>query len=106
MPLRGAQRGRGTCRMGDTATTVKDMTAPTGNQKAEDPSRDGSTSSIASSPEPDPETFTQDHPQQQQKRKGGRKPVSSPAHSTEALNGSIRDEPADADQETPDLCYV
>jgi len=75
VPLRGAQRGRGTCRMGDTATTVKDMTAPTGNQKAEDPSRDGSTSSIASSPEPDPETFTQDHPQQQQKRKGGRKPI-------------------------------
>lgn len=61
--------------MGDTATTVKDMTAPTGNQKTEEPSRDGSTSSIASSPEPDPETFTQDHPQQQQKRKGGRKPI-------------------------------
>ena len=38
-------------------------------------SRDGSTSSIASSPEPEPATYTQDNPQQQQKRKGGRKPI-------------------------------
>ncbi|KAF2712896.1 hypothetical protein K504DRAFT_356389, partial [Pleomassaria siparia CBS 279.74] len=42
--------------------------------KLEDP-RDGSTSSIASSPEPEAaETYTQEHPQQQ-KRKGGRKPI-------------------------------
>ncbi|OCK81295.1 hypothetical protein K432DRAFT_295818 [Lepidopterella palustris CBS 459.81] len=38
-----------------------------------EPSRDGSTSSIASSPEPEAETYTQEHPQTQ-KRKGGRKP--------------------------------
>ncbi|KAK8246186.1 hypothetical protein HDK90DRAFT_506002 [Phyllosticta capitalensis] len=44
--------------------------------KPDEPSKDGSTSSIATSPEPDPESYTaQDHPpQQQQKRKGGRKP--------------------------------
>ncbi|KAF2009160.1 hypothetical protein BU24DRAFT_359001 [Aaosphaeria arxii CBS 175.79] len=48
------------------------MTAPVG--KAE-PSRDGSTSSIASSPEPETQgTYTQENPQQQ-KRKGGRKPI-------------------------------
>lgn len=51
------------------------MTAPVGKTEA---SRDGSTSSIASSPEPEPATYTQDNPQQQQKRKGGRKPVSHP----------------------------
>jgi predicted NodU family carbamoyl transferase len=39
-------------------------------------SRDGSTSSGASSPEPEAETYTQEHPQTQ-KRKGGRKPVSA-----------------------------
>jgi len=38
-------------------------------------SREGSSSSIASTPEPDAETFTQENAQVQ-KRKGGRKPVS------------------------------
>jgi hypothetical protein len=48
------------------------MTAPVGKTE---PSRDGSTSSIASSPEPEAVgTYTQEHPQQQ-KRKGGRKPI-------------------------------
>lgn len=56
--------------MGDSSVT--DMTAVGKNE----PSRDGSTSSIASSPEPEAETYTQEHPQAQ-KRKGGRKPVSS-----------------------------
>ena len=56
--------------MGDSSVT--DMTAVGKNE----PSRDGSTSSIASSPEPEAETYTQEHPQTQ-KRKGGRKPVSS-----------------------------
>jgi hypothetical protein len=52
------------------------MTAPVGKTE---PSRDGSTSSIASSPEPEAVgTYTQEHPQQQ-KRKGGRKPVSCPS---------------------------
>ena len=59
--------------MGDSLVT--DMTAPVGKQEAE---RDGSTSSIASSPEPEPAAYSQDNPQQQQKRKGGRKPVSYP----------------------------
>lgn len=61
--------------MGDSSVT--DMTAPVGKTE---PSRDGSTSSIASSPEPEAigsGTYTQENPQQQ-KRKGGRKPVSSP----------------------------
>lgn len=59
--------------MGDSSVT--DMTTVGKNE----PSRDGSTSSIASSPEPEADagTYTQEHPQQQ-KRKGGRKPVSSP----------------------------
>lgn len=60
--------------MGDS-NSVTDMTAPVGKAEA---SRDGSTSSTASSPEPEAVgTYTQEHPQQQ-KRKGGRKPVSSP----------------------------
>lgn len=60
--------------MGDSLVT--DMTAPVGKVEA---SRDGSTSSIGSSPEPGlAETYTQEEPQQQ-KRKGGRKPVSLPA---------------------------
>ncbi|KAF2091811.1 hypothetical protein K490DRAFT_70562 [Saccharata proteae CBS 121410] len=50
------------------------MAAPVG--KSEEPSRDGSASSIATTPEPDAEPYTQELPQQQQKRKGGRKPVS------------------------------
>jgi hypothetical protein len=54
--------------MGDSSVT--DMTAVGKNE----PSRDGSTSSIASSPEPEAETYTQEHPQTQ-KRKGGRKPI-------------------------------
>lgn len=59
--------------MGDSEVT--DMTAPLGKTEA---SRDGSTSSIGSSPEPGlAETYTHEEPQQQ-KRKGGRKPVSSP----------------------------
>ena len=56
--------------MGDNSVT--EMTATVG--KTED-GREGSTSSTASSPEPEPGTYTQEHPQQQ-KRKGGRKPVS------------------------------
>lgn len=57
--------------MGDNSVTA--MTAAVG--KAEDP-REGSTSSIEDSPEPgQAETYTQENPQQQ-KRKGGRKPVS------------------------------
>jgi hypothetical protein len=57
--------------MGDSS--VIDMTAAVGKTET---SRDGSTSSIASSPEPEAaEPYTQEHPQQQ-KRKGGRKPVS------------------------------
>ncbi|RMZ69943.1 MEAB protein [Pyrenophora seminiperda CCB06] len=56
--------------MGDSLVT--DMTAPMGKAEAE---RDGSTSSIGSSPEPGlAETYTQEEPQQQ-KRKGGRKPI-------------------------------
>lgn len=47
------------------------MTVPVGKTE---PSRDGSTSSIASSPEPEAGTYTQENPQQQ-KRKGGRKPI-------------------------------
>jgi hypothetical protein len=48
------------------------MTAPVGKVEA---SRDGSTSSIGSSPEPGlAETYPQEEPQQQ-KRKGGRKPI-------------------------------
>lgn len=59
--------------MGDSLVT--DMTAPVGKTEA---SRDGSTDSIGSSPEPGlAETYTQEEPQQQ-KRKGGRKPVSPP----------------------------
>ncbi|KAH9873191.1 hypothetical protein J1614_005589 [Plenodomus biglobosus] len=51
---------------------VTDMTAPVGKAEA---SRDGSTDSIGSSPEPGlAETYTQEEPQQQ-KRKGGRKPI-------------------------------
>lgn len=57
--------------MGDSGLT--DMTATVGKTEA---SREGSTSSIASSPEPEPAAYAQDNPQQQQKRKGGRKPVS------------------------------
>jgi hypothetical protein len=60
--------------MGDSLVT--DMTAAVGKTEVE---RDGSTSSIASSPEPEPAAYTHDNPQQQQKRKGGRKPVSYPA---------------------------
>ena len=57
--------------MGDNSVTA--MTAAVG--KAEDP-REGSTSSVEDSPEPgQAETYTQENPQQQ-KRKGGRKPVS------------------------------
>ena len=57
--------------MGDNGVTA--MTAAVG--KPEDP-REGSTSSIEDSPEPgQAETYTQENPQQQ-KRKGGRKPVS------------------------------
>lgn len=52
------------------------MTAPVGKTE---PARDGSTSSIGSSPEPETQTYTQENPQQQ-KRKGGRKPVSTPLH--------------------------
>lgn len=60
--------------MGDSLVT--DMTAPVGKVEA---SRDASTSSIGSSPEPGlTETYPQEEPQQQ-KRKGGRKPVSLPA---------------------------
>jgi hypothetical protein len=56
--------------MGDSLVT--DMTAPVGKVEAH---RDGSTSSIASSPEPGlAETYPQEEPQQQ-KRKGGRKPI-------------------------------
>jgi len=56
--------------MGDSLVT--DMTAPVGKAEA---SRDGSTDSIGSSPEPGlAETYTQEEPQQQ-KRKGGRKPI-------------------------------
>jgi hypothetical protein len=58
--------------MGDSG--LMDMTAAVGKTEAD---RDGSTSSTASSPEPEPAAYTQDHPQQQQKRKGGRKPVST-----------------------------
>lgn len=59
--------------MGDSSVT--DMTAAVGKTE---PLRDGSTGSISSSPEPEPVgTYTQENPQQQ-KRKGGRKPVSSP----------------------------
>lgn len=48
------------------------MTAPVGKIEA---SRDGSTDSLGSSPEPGlAETYTQEEPQQQ-KRKGGRKPI-------------------------------
>ncbi|KAF2502563.1 hypothetical protein BU16DRAFT_568746 [Lophium mytilinum] len=54
--------------MGDSSVT--DMT-PVGKIEA---SRDGSTSSGASSPEPEAETYTQENPQTQ-KRKGGRKPI-------------------------------
>jgi hypothetical protein len=52
------------------------MTAPVGKTDAE---RDGSTTSTASSPDAEPVgTYTQENPEhpQQQKRKGGRKPVS------------------------------
>jgi hypothetical protein len=57
--------------MGDSSVT--DMTAAVGKTDA---LRDGSTSSIASSPEPGhAEPYPQENPQQQ-KRKGGRKPVS------------------------------
>lgn len=56
--------------MGDNGVTA--MTAAVG--KPEDP-REGSTSSIEDSPEPgQAETYTQENPQQQ-KRKGGRKPI-------------------------------
>lgn len=59
--------------MGDSVVTG--MTAPVGKEEAE---RDGSMSSIGSSPEPGlAETYTQEEPQQQ-KRKGGRKPVRLP----------------------------
>ena len=70
MPLY-QDRGVQCLQMGDSSVT--DMTAPVGKLE---PSRDGSTSSIASSPEAEAEPYTQDNPQQQQKRKGGRKPVS------------------------------
>jgi len=57
--------------MGDSL--VIEMTAPVGKTEA---SRDGSVDSIGSSPEPGlVETYAQEEPQQQ-KRKGGRKPVS------------------------------
>lgn len=56
--------------MGDSG--AKDMTAA---EKKEN-ERDGSTSPTNSTPEPDPETYTQENPQTQ-KRKGGRKPVSA-----------------------------
>lgn len=60
--------------MGDSRVT--DMTAPVGKPE---PLRDGSTDSIGSSPEPGlAETYTHEEPQQQ-KRKGGRKPVSTSA---------------------------
>ncbi|KAF2757870.1 hypothetical protein EJ05DRAFT_500397 [Pseudovirgaria hyperparasitica] len=39
-----------------------------------DPEREPSSGSVSSTPEPDPETYTQEEPQQQ-KRKGGRKPI-------------------------------
>jgi hypothetical protein len=59
--------------MGDSLVT--DMTAPVGKAEAE---RDNSTDSIGSSPEPGlAEPYPQEEPQQQ-KRKGGRKPVSLP----------------------------
>lgn len=62
--------------MGDN-NTAKDTPAAVG--KSEEPSRDGSASSIATTPEPEAESYSaQEQPQQQQKRKGGRKPVSSP----------------------------
>ncbi|KAK3197511.1 hypothetical protein GRF29_216g413566 [Pseudopithomyces chartarum] len=49
------------------------MTATVGKTEA---SRDAETPSTASSPEPEPAAYAQDTTQQQQKRKGGRKPVS------------------------------
>jgi hypothetical protein len=73
--------------MGDSAVT--DMTAPVGKIE---PSRDGSTSSIASSPEPEAVgTYTQENPQQQ-KRKGGRKPVSPHrCHVKQLHNHNVKD---------------
>ncbi|KAK8172016.1 hypothetical protein BKA80DRAFT_261817 [Phyllosticta citrichinensis] len=63
--------------MGDNDLQAHHSTARDTN--ANEPSKDGSVSSIQTSPEPDPEPCTaQDHPpqqQQQQKRKGGRKPI-------------------------------
>ncbi|GME54227.1 Basic-leucine zipper (bZIP) transcription factor [Neofusicoccum parvum] len=59
--------------MGDN-NTAKDTPAAVG--KSEEPSRDGSASSIATTPEPEAESYSaQEQPQQQQKRKGGRKPI-------------------------------
>jgi hypothetical protein len=59
--------------MQDSEVTA--MTSSVGKAEAE---RDGSTSSIGSSPEPGlAEPYAQEEPQQQ-KRKGGRKPVSLP----------------------------
>jgi hypothetical protein len=58
----------------DSSHLVTDMTE---QMAKKDPDRDGSTSSTASSPEPDQETYAQENPQQQ-KRKGGRKPVGFP----------------------------
>lgn len=57
--------------MGDSVLT--EMTATVGKTEA---SRDAETPSTASSPEPEPAAYAQDTTQQQQKRKGGRKPVS------------------------------
>ena len=57
--------------MGDSVLT--EMTATVGKT---DVSRDAETPSTASSPEPEPASYAQDTTQQQQKRKGGRKPVS------------------------------
>lgn len=59
--------------MGDS--TVPEMTAP---MSKKDPDREGSTESSSSTPEAaDQEAYnTQENPQQQ-KRKGGRKPVCS-----------------------------
>ena len=65
--------------MGDNAVT--DMTAPVGKLE---PDHERSSESIASSPEPEAVGLNQENPQQQ-KRKGGRKPVSL---STAAMSSS------------------
>jgi hypothetical protein len=70
-------------------SSVTEMTAPVGKTE-EQQERGASTSSIASSPEPEPVgTYTQEnteHPQQQ-KRKGGRKPVRHPLFCCYEYNG-------------------